>query len=84
MFDIKASSHLEKNVANPFAPWLYAVSTLHCLTVSLAHDGAGLGAVWGEELARQMLADAGFVTVEVHDAPDDPFDSVYVARKGSS
>jgi SAM-dependent methyltransferase len=84
MFDIKASSQLEKNVANPFAPWLYAVSALHCLTVSLAHGGAGLGAVWGEELARQMLAGAGFVNIEVHDVPDDPFDSVYVARKGPS
>jgi len=49
-----------------------------------AHGGAGLGAVWGEELARQMLAGAGFVDVEVHDVTDDPFDSVYVARKGSS
>lgn len=29
-----------------------------------------------------MLADAGFdETVDVHDVPDDPMDSVYVARK---
>jgi hypothetical protein len=63
------------------APLLYAVSTLHCLTVSLAHDGAGLGTVWGEELARSMLADAGFVGVQVHEVPDDPLDSLYVARK---
>lgn len=81
MIDIKASSHLEKNVENPLTPMLYAISTLHCMTVSLAHDGAGLGTVWGEELARQMLADAGFDSVEVHDAPGDPIDSVYVARK---
>lgn len=80
MVDIKASSSLEKNLENPFAPMLYSVSTLHCMTVSLAHGGAGLGTVWGEELARQMLADAGFVDVEVHDAPGDPLDSVYVAR----
>jgi hypothetical protein len=51
------------------------------MTVSLAHDGAGLGTVWGEELARTMLADAGFVGVTVHDVPDDPLDVVYVARK---
>ena len=80
MFDIKASSHLENNIGNPFAPWLYAVSTLHCTTVSLAHGGAGLGTVWGEELALQMLAEAGFVDVTVHDVPDDPMDSIYVAR----
>jgi SAM-dependent methyltransferase len=81
MFDIKASSHLERNVGNPFAPMLYATSTLHCMTVSLAHGGAGLGTVWGEELARTMLADAGFVEVTVHDVPDDPMDSLYLAYR---
>jgi hypothetical protein len=83
MFDIRASSYLENNILNPFAPLLYAMSTLHCLTVSLAHGGAGLGTVWGEELARQMLGDAGFVDVEVYDVPDDPLDVLYVARKHS-
>lgn len=81
MFDIRASSHLERNLENPMAPWLYAVSTLHCMTVSLACSGAGLGTVWGEELALQMLTDAGFVDLEVHEVPGDPLDSVYVARK---
>jgi SAM-dependent methyltransferase len=80
MMDIKASSHLEHNVDNPLAPFLYAVSTLHCMTVSLAQDGEGLGTVWGEELARQMLTDAGFVDLTVHDVPDDPFNQIYVAR----
>lgn len=81
MMDIKASSNLEDNITNPLAPLLYGISTLHCMTVSLAHDGAGLGTVWGEQLARRMLADAGFVAVDVFDVPDDPLDSVYVARK---
>ena len=81
MFDIRASSHLENNIANPLAPWLYAVSTLHCMTVSLAEGGAGLGTAWGEELALEMLADAGFVDLEVHEVPGDPLDSLYVARK---
>ena len=80
MMDIKAASALEDNVGNPMAPWLYGISTLHCMTVSLAQGGAGLGTVWGEQLARRMLAEAGFVDVAVHDVPDDPFDSVYVAR----
>ena len=31
------------------------------MTVSLAQGGAGLGAVWGEETAREMLPAAGFV-----------------------
>ncbi len=41
MMDIKASSELEENLTNPLAPLLYAISTLHCLTVSLARGGAG-------------------------------------------
>jgi SAM-dependent methyltransferase len=82
--DIKAASRLEDNVDNPLAPFLYGVSTLHCMTVSLARDGAGLGTVWGQELARQMLADAGFVDVTTHDVPDDPLNQVYVARTASS
>ncbi|MFD0773141.1 methyltransferase domain-containing protein [Streptomonospora algeriensis] len=84
MMDIKASSRLENNIANPLGPLLYSVSTLHCMTVSLAQDGAGLGTVWGEELARQMLADAGFADVTVHEVPDDPLNQVYVARTATT
>jgi len=80
MLDIKASSELEGNRTNPLAPWLYGVSTLHCMTVSLAHGGAGLGTVWGEQRARALLAEAGFVGIEVLDVPDDPLDSLYVCR----
>ncbi len=64
------------------APLLYACSTLHCMTVSLAHDGAGIGTVFGEQLARGMLGDAGFLDVQVHPAPGDPGDAVYVSRRG--
>jgi hypothetical protein len=35
----------------------------HCLTVSLAYGGEGLGTAWGEQLARQLLADAEFSRV---------------------
>lgn len=80
MMDIKAASRLEDNIGNPLAPLLYGISTLHCMTVSLAHGGAGLGTMWGRELACAMLADAGFGDVTVHDVPDDPLDSLYVAR----
>jgi SAM-dependent methyltransferase len=81
MMDIKANSALEDNVGNPFAPLLYGVSTLHCMPVSLALDGAGLGTVWGEQTARRMLAEAGFEVLGVHDVPEDPMDSVYVCRR---
>jgi SAM-dependent methyltransferase len=84
MMDVRAASALEDNVGNLLAPWLYGVSTLHCMTVSLAHGGAGLGTVWGEQLAVRMLGEAGFGDVEVFDVPDDPFDSLYVARIGAT
>jgi SAM-dependent methyltransferase len=79
MVDFKFSSHLENNIANPFAPLYYALSLMHCMTVSLAEGGAGLGAVWGEELARQMLSDAGFGSVEVVDSPR-PQNCIYICR----
>jgi SAM-dependent methyltransferase len=81
MVEPAASSTLEDNVANPLAPWLYGVSTLHCMTVSLAHGGAGLGTVWGEQRARQALADAGFVDVSTSEAPGDPLDAIFVSTR---
>lgn len=81
MVDIAASSDVSDNVDLPWAPFLYTVSTLHCMTVSLAQDGAGLGTAWGRQLATQMLGEAGFGSVDVHALEEDPFDLVYVARR---
>ena len=81
MTDINLSSRLEDNVSNPLAPLIYGFSTLHCMTVSLATGGAGLGSVWGEETARRMLGEAGFADVQVHEAPGDPLNAVYVCRR---
>ena len=81
MKEPRVSSNLEDNVGNPFAPLIYSISTLHCLTVSLAHDGAGLGTAFGEQIARQLLQEAGFGAVEVHEAPGDPTDAVFVTTK---
>jgi len=77
--DFKFSSKLERNVGNPFAPLYYAVSLMHCMPVSLAEDGAGLGAVWGEDMAREILAAAGFTAVDVFDSPR-PQNCIYVCR----
>ena len=78
--DIAASSNLADNLEHPIAPALYAVSTLHCLTVSLAHGGAGIGSAFGERLARRMLAEAGFGEVGMRPAPGTPFDAIYITR----
>lgn len=81
MVDIAASSHLEDNVDHPLGPTLYALSTMHCMTVSLASDGAGLGTVWGEQKALEMLGEAGFDPVQVRRIEGDVFNNYYVAQR---
>ena len=81
MVDIKASSNVEDNAGVPLATYLYTVSTMHCMCVSLGLDGAGLGTVWGRQLAESMRADAGFGHVTVSEIESDPFNNYYVARK---
>jgi SAM-dependent methyltransferase len=80
MMEPRASSRLEDNVANPFAPYMYGVSVLHCMTVSLAEGGTGLGTAWGEQLARRMLSEAGFGKVESVEAPG-PQNTIFVCRR---
>jgi 2-polyprenyl-3-methyl-5-hydroxy-6-metoxy-1,4-benzoquinol methylase len=83
MQDILASSHLEKNLDNPVAAFLYTVSTMHCMTVSLAQGGAGLGTCWGRELAEKMLREAGLRDVRVEKLPHDDLNYYYIAKKPS-
>lgn len=82
MQDIAGSSELHENLEHPLAPLLYTVSCLHCMSVSLAQDGEGLGAMWGEQKARDMLAQAGFIQVEVKQVPGDILNQYYLATKG--
>jgi 2-polyprenyl-3-methyl-5-hydroxy-6-metoxy-1,4-benzoquinol methylase len=82
MVDIRASSNLEENLDLPMAPFLYTASTMHCMTVSLALAGDGLGTMWGEQTARRMLADAGFTSVRVEQVEGDAFNAYYIATKG--
>jgi len=81
MQDIAASSYLHENLEHPLGPLLYTASTMHCMTVSLAQGGEGLGTVWGEQKARQMLADAGFAEVDVKQVPGDILNSYYITTK---
>lgn len=66
MQDIDASSEPTENIDHPLGPTLYTISTMHCMTVSLAQGGMGLGAVWGRQKAQEMLAEAGFDQVKIH------------------
>ncbi len=79
--DIGGTSHVEADVANPLAPFLYTISCLHCMTVSLAAGGMGLGAMWGSERAQAMLTEAGFGRVDVRTLPHDAMNLYFVARK---
>jgi hypothetical protein len=81
MQDIKASSEIHKNMDLPLGPLLYTVSCMHCMTVSLAQDGEGLGAMWGEEKTREYLKQAGFASVEKHELAHDIQNNWYVVRK---
>jgi 2-polyprenyl-3-methyl-5-hydroxy-6-metoxy-1,4-benzoquinol methylase len=80
--DITGSSYLEKNYDRPASPWLYTISLTHCMTVSLANDGAGLGAMWGEEKCVEMLYEAGLTKVDLHHLEHDFMNTYYVATKG--
>ena len=81
MQDILGSSFLENNINHPLGPFLYTISCMHCMSVSLAQNGAGLGAMWGKEKATEMLKNAGFSSVEVKTLAHDFQNYYYVAKK---
>ncbi|MDX9857869.1 MAG: class I SAM-dependent methyltransferase [candidate division Zixibacteria bacterium] len=81
MQDIAASSNVENNIENPLGAFIYTISCMHCMTVSLAQGGLGLGAAWGEELARSMLAESGFEHVTTSRLEHDIQNTYFVARK---
>jgi ubiquinone/menaquinone biosynthesis C-methylase UbiE len=81
MQDIKGSSHVHKNREHPVGTFLYTVSCMHCMTVSLAQGGEGLGAMWGEEKTREYLERAGFRSIETHELAHDIQNNWYVVRK---
>lgn len=80
MQDIAASSRVEQNMSRPLAPFLYTISCMHCMSVSLEQGGMGLGAVWGKELACEMLDQAGFRSVKVKELEHDILNFYYLAE----
>ena len=81
MQDIGASSHHHENVDHPIGPFLYTVSCMHCMTVSLAQSGEGLGAMWGRQVAERMLREAGFQSIEIRQLEHDIQNDYYIIRK---
>lgn len=77
----KASSDLADMVSEPMGTFLYTMSAMHCMQVSLAYGGNGLGAAWGHQLTTEYLTNAGFVDVEVTSVREDRANSMFLARR---
>jgi ubiquinone/menaquinone biosynthesis C-methylase UbiE len=81
MIDIAAETDIDGNKDHPMGPFLYTVSLMHCMPVGLVDGGAGLGMMWGRQLALKMLKQAGFGHVAVMEIPDDAFNLHFFCRK---
>jgi 2-polyprenyl-3-methyl-5-hydroxy-6-metoxy-1,4-benzoquinol methylase len=81
MQDISGTSHVHRDVEHPIGTFLYTVSCMHCMTVSLAQGGEGVGAMWGEEVTRDYLERAGFRSIVTHRLAHDVQNNWYVVTK---
>jgi SAM-dependent methyltransferase len=81
MADVGASSNLEENLDHPLGPFFFMASVTHCMTVSLAQGGEGLGNMWGEQKTLDYLAAAGFRDVAVKKVEGDIINNFYVCAK---
>lgn len=81
MQDISGTSHVHEDIQHPIGTFLYTISCMHCMTVSLAQGGEGLGAMWGEERTRQYLQNAGFGSITTHRLAHDIQNNWYVVTK---
>lgn len=80
MQDIGASSNVAENREHPVGTLLYSISCTHCMTVSLAQGGLGVGAMWGESLTNDFLAKAGFTQVKRRTLEHDIQNYYYLVR----
>jgi SAM-dependent methyltransferase len=80
MMEPNAGSDLKENLS-PYGALLYGMSTLHCMTQSLASGGAGLGSAWGRERAETLAGEAGFTSFQPLEAISNRFSSFYMLRR---
>jgi 2-polyprenyl-3-methyl-5-hydroxy-6-metoxy-1,4-benzoquinol methylase len=80
MQDIDASSEPVDNIDHPLGSMLYGISFMHCMTVSLAQGGMGLGAMWGVQLAEKMLREAGFDNITINRFDHDVQNAYFVMQ----
>jgi ubiquinone/menaquinone biosynthesis C-methylase UbiE len=81
MQDISGTSQVHKDTEHPIGTFLYTISCMHCMTVSLAQGGEGLGAMWGEQKTREYLQKAGFRSITTHRLAHDIQNNWYVVTK---
>jgi 2-polyprenyl-3-methyl-5-hydroxy-6-metoxy-1,4-benzoquinol methylase len=81
MQDISGTGLVHEDVSHPIGTFLYTVSCMHCMTVSLAQGGEGVGAMWGEKATREYLRKAGFGAVATHKLSHDIQNNWYVVTK---
>lgn len=74
------ASHEPNENRNPIGRVFQSVSPMHCMTVSLAHGGAGLGTVIGEKGARELAEQGGFARFERLPI-DHPLNQFFAVRK---
>ena len=77
--EAQAGDRLEENLT-PQGRTMYASSTMHCMTVSLAQGGEGLGSVIGEAKARAMAGEAGFSRFAQLPVKN-PFHQIFLLRR---
>ena len=79
MMEPNLSSRIEENL-HPLGALMYGVSTLHCLTQSLAQGGVGLGAAWGAERAENLARQVGFAVFQPLEEISNRFSAFYLLR----
>jgi SAM-dependent methyltransferase len=79
MMEPAATSDIEGNLT-PRGALLYGISTLHCMTQSLAEGGLGLGAAWGREKAEALAGEAGFGAFDELEGISNSFSSFYLLQ----
>jgi SAM-dependent methyltransferase len=84
MVEPRAQSAVEGNLEAPMAPFLYSISAMHCMQVSLAGQGEGLGAAWGEARARAFLREAGFAEPLIRSIKGDMMNTYYILKQAPS
>lgn len=74
--NLSANAHENRT---PIGRTFHAISPLHCMTVSLAFSGEGLGTVIGEQGARALAQDVGFQRFEKLPI-ENPFNQFFALR----